>query len=77
MEHARHQALAGAGLAVEEDGGDGRAPDGVEPRQLADLGAEGVHGRGVADETVGRVVGGYGTGIGHDRSFRRDGKPAL
>jgi hypothetical protein len=61
---------------VQEEGGDGHAPDGVEPRQLADLGAEGVYGRGVADEMVDGLLRSQGTGIGHNRSFRRDEKPA-
>ena len=41
-----YQALAGASLALQQERGDVGATHRIEARQVADLGAEGRHGRG-------------------------------
>ena len=52
VDDAGHQPLAGAGLPLQQDGGDGGMPDGVEAGQVPDLRAQGLERWGLADETV-------------------------
>jgi len=56
MEHAGHQALAGAGCALEQHGGDGELAQGIKGRQVLELGAQGREGGARPDEAVGRMA---------------------
>jgi hypothetical protein len=57
INEAGHQPFAGAGLALQQDGGDGGMAHGVEARQVPDLGAQGLKGWGRTHETVEGVGG--------------------
>ena len=74
MQDARHQPLARAGLPLQEDGGDQADCRRIEAGQMTDLGAEGLEGGSLADETVRWVTGGNRLGTGHGLSFGARGR---
>src|SRR5690349_9686153 len=52
MEHAGHQPLAGAGLALEQHRRDGGITQGIKGREVPELGAQGHDGRTRPDEAL-------------------------
>ena len=56
MEHARHQALAGPRLALEQHRGDGGIAQGIKGREVPELGAQGREGRTRPDEALGGMA---------------------
>src|SRR5262245_48521674 len=56
MEHAGHQPLAGAGLALEQHRGDSGIAQGIKGREVPELGAQGREGRTRPDEARGGMA---------------------
>jgi hypothetical protein len=56
MEHAGHQPLAGAGLALEQHRRDGKIAQGIKGREVLELGAQGRNGRTRPDEALGGMA---------------------
>ena len=60
-----HEPLAGASFPLQQDSGDRGMPHGVEAGQVPDLGAQGLQGRSLAEETVQGVGRGQRASTSH------------